>query len=172
MMLGQRVVALSFPKPYQGWRVVQPRILECIQSVIDTGLTGAPERFSLKYLNMLTYGRDENDLSQLKLRLMLDDFAIRGAGTMIRAEIERNDCVNVVEVYSGATVNVAFTHEQNQATGVVLAVDTIRNGPFGNFSAELPQMLETAHTTEKEIFFGLLDERTLEKLGPTYATQH
>ena len=172
MMLGQRVVALSFAKPYQGWEFVQSRIVECIQGVLSTDLTGTPERFSLKYSNVLSHGRDENDLSQLKLRVSLDEFTLRAAATVIRAEIDRNDCINIVEVMSGATVVLQLPAGVVQAKGVLLSVDTVRNGPFANFSKDLPQMLETAHTTEKEIFFGLLEKQTLEKLGPVYATEH
>src|ERR1700694_4860923 len=65
LTFGPYVLGMSFPKPYGGWRVVQPRILECMQAALDTQLPGAPERFSLKYINLLMYGRNELDLSQL-----------------------------------------------------------------------------------------------------------
>jgi hypothetical protein len=36
----------------------------------------------------------------------------------------------------------------------------------------LPDLLDKVHSTEKEVFFGLLSKETLEKLGPQYPTSH
>jgi uncharacterized protein (TIGR04255 family) len=167
MMFGSYVAGVSFPKPYAGWKKVQPLIMKCMSAVFGTKLTGKPERFSLKYVNLLRQGRDEFDLSQTTMRLELGEFEVRkGGNTFLRAEIERNGCVSVVDIASGG--KILATHGDAEATGVMVSVDVILPNVSADPLAGLPEALELLHSTEKEIFFGLLAKQTLEKLGPTY----
>ena len=166
--VGPRSVAVSFPKPYRGWREVKQRILQVMEAVNSTKLAGQAERCSLKYVNVLTQGRDEFDFSQLKVQVSLDDFPL-GGSVVVRAEIPLNGCQTVVEVITGAKVqDVRPDPRVASMMGVLLAVDTIRPGPFDNFFARLPELIESVHDTEKQIYFGLLTKETLEKLGPRY----
>jgi uncharacterized protein (TIGR04255 family) len=168
MLFGPHVTAVSFPKPYVGWEHVQPAILECMNAVFDTGMTGKPERFSLKYVNLLQQGRNEFDLSQINLQFKLADFPLREEGVIVRGEIEHNGCITLVEIASGAKVSVQGSPGES---GVLMSVDTSIAATSNDARAALPQVLETVHDTEKEIFFGMLSRATLEKLGPTYPTE-
>lgn len=171
VMFGPHVAAVSFPKPYGGWKKVQPLIVECMGAVFETQLTGKPERFGLKYVNLIQQGRDEFDMSQTTLHLELGEFELRkGGSTFVRAEIERNGCVSVVDIVSGA--KIPATPGNPEATGVMVSVDVILPKVNDDPVASLPEALELLHTTEKEIFFGLLAKPTLEKLGPTYTKIH
>jgi uncharacterized protein (TIGR04255 family) len=170
MLFGPHVVAVSFAKPYAGWKVVQPCVLRCLNMVFDTKLAGRPQRFSIKYINLLQHGRDQFDLSQTKMRLQLGAFDLAEEGTFVRTEIKRNGCTSVVEIASGA--KIVQPPSTDQATGVLLTVDTSIKAPESDFRSELEQLLNTLHTTEKEIFFGLLSAETLQKLGPRYETTH
>ncbi len=169
LMFGPRVLAVSFAKPYPGWSNVYPVILECVHTAFNTDLTGRPNRFSLKYINLLKQGRDDFDLSQTTLQLNLGSFQLRDQGRAVRAEILRNDCLSTVEIVGGAQVSLPGHPEM---TGVMLTVDTMKEYPQGDYRTDLPQVLETLHTTEKEIFFGLLTADTLQRLGPRYASTH
>jgi uncharacterized protein (TIGR04255 family) len=168
MMFGPHVAGVSFPKPYAGWKEVQPLILKCMDAVFDTKLTGKPERFALKYVNLLQHGRDEFDLGQTTLQLGLGEFGIASRGTYVRAEIERNDCICVVDIASGA--KIPATPANPEASGVVVSVDVILPKMSDDSQGKLAEALELLHSTEKEIFFGLIAKPTLEKLGPTYPT--
>jgi uncharacterized protein (TIGR04255 family) len=169
MMFGPRVTAVSFPKPYAGWKHVQPLIMECMNAVLDTKMTGRPERFSIKYVNLLQDGRNEYDLSQTNLRLQLGDFLLRDEGVIVRAEIERNGCITLVEIMSGG--KVAATPGNPEAMGVLMSVDSVLKVSDEEPRAALSRVLETVHDTEKEIFFGMIAKPTLQKLGPTYPTR-
>jgi uncharacterized protein (TIGR04255 family) len=168
MMFGPHVAGVSFPKPYAGWKKVQPLILKCMTAVFGTNLTGKPERFALKYVNLLQQGRDEFDLSQTTLRLALGQFGIKSSGTYVRAEIERNGCTCVVDIASGG--KIPATLGRPEASGVLVNVDVILPSVSDDPLPGLAEDLELLHSTEKEIFFGLLAKPTLEKLGPTYPT--
>jgi len=168
---GPNVMVVSMPRPYQGWQSVRGRIMECVHAAIEPGLIGNVERISLKYVNLLTLGRTPFDLGQLKVRLELDDLVAEGP-VAIRSEIQRNDCIVVVDIVSGATVQVTRPQGES-ATGVILTVDAIKRGSFDNtFSQQLPGLLDTVHRTEKEVFFSLLADETLKQLGPSYGTAH
>ena len=170
MMFSEYAVAVSFPKPYAGWAKIKPLILECMNTALETNLTGRPERYGLKYVNLVKEGRDAFDLDQTRVRIELGNFQPRSQGTtVIHAEIDLHGCINVVDIATGGKVAVPGHAEE---VGVVISVDTLRNSAGLNASAELPQVLEMMHETEKEVFFGLLNESTVEKLGPRYPATH
>jgi uncharacterized protein (TIGR04255 family) len=171
MMFGEFSVAVSFLKPYAGWAKVKLLILECINAAVETGLTGRPERYGLKYVNILKEGGDAFDLSQTRVRVELGDFQLRSQGSVaVHGEIELRGCTNVVDIVTGG--KVIIPGQEGEETGVVISVDTVSNSPGTDAIAELPQVLETLHETEKEVFFGLLQASTLERLGPRYPATH
>jgi uncharacterized protein (TIGR04255 family) len=170
MMFGEHAVAVSFVKPYAGWTKVKPVILECMNLVLDSMLTGTPERYALKYVNLLREGSSEFDLDQTRVRIELGNFHQRdNGGMLIHAEIERNGCINVVDIATGTRITLPGSAEE---TGVMISVDTVRPSEQADPRVELPQVLEILHETEKEIFFGLLTESTLQKLGPRYDAKY
>jgi len=168
MMFGDHSVAVSFVKPYAGWTKVKPMILEFMKTVLETNLTGVPERYGLKYVNLLKEGSDPFDLGQTRVQIELGDFPRRvGAPVAVHAEIDLNGCIAIVDVATGGKVTIPGRGEE---TGVVIAVDTVRNAVGSDAITELPDALETLHETEKAVFFGLIDESALQKLGPRYPT--
>jgi|ERR1700722_1706930 len=170
MMFGEYAVAVSFSKPYAGWAKIKPLILECMNTALETSLTGRPERYGLKYVNLLKEGRDAFDLDQTRVRIELGNFKPRSQGaTAVHAEIDLNECINVVDIATGGKIVIPGQPEE---VGVVISVDTLRNSAGLNASAELPQVLEMMHETEKEVFFGLLGGSTIENLGPRYPAKH
>jgi uncharacterized protein (TIGR04255 family) len=170
MMFGPYTTAVSFPRPYPGWAKVKPLILECMQTVLGTGLFSNPERVGLKYVNVLQEGRDEFDLGQTRVTVALADFPLRAEGASVRGEIERNGCITVVEVSGGLKISPGAG--KAELLGVQLTVDTIRPVKGTDLKNDLPSVLETLHDTEKGIYFGLLSDATLKKLGPRYKTTH
>lgn len=169
MMFGPRVTAVSFGAPYLGWAKVQPRIIQCMKAVFETSLMGKPERFALKYVNILQQGADEYDLSQTTAKVSLADFQLRREGLAVKAEVVRNDCTSIIEIATGAMVSGPGIVPQH---GVLLSVDSSKEVKEENYLVRLPQTLEILHTTEKEVFFGLLSSTTLDKLKPRYAAKH
>jgi uncharacterized protein (TIGR04255 family) len=170
MMFGEYSVAVSFLKPYPGWTKVKQMILEYIDTAISSTLTGRPERYGLKYVNLLKEGRNEFDLSQTRVRIELGGFPLRPNGpASVHAEIELHGCTNIVDVATAAKVLVPGRGEE---IGVLLSVDAVRNSGGLDPRQELPDMLEALHASEKEVFFGLLQGSVIEGLGPQFAATH
>jgi len=140
-----------------------------MELVFNTKLTGPPERYALKYVNLLTEGAHPFDMSQTTVQIKLGEFEFREANTAVHADIERNGCVSTVDIASGAKIQLPGAPE---AQGVLISVDTVIQATDETPSTALPRVLEILHETEKEIFFGLLSGSALEKLGPMYPAKH
>jgi uncharacterized protein (TIGR04255 family) len=168
MLFGPQVAAVSFPKPYSGWDKVRPKIVECMNAIFDSELMGRPERFSVKYVNLLQEGIDEFDIEQTNLKFSLGRLRIRRPGLAVKAEMELNGCDVIVEIATGANIVLPGFPQQS---GVLMAVDAIKQCNNVDCKASLPETLEALHNTEKEVFFDLLTPQTLEKLRPRYATK-
>jgi uncharacterized protein (TIGR04255 family) len=117
-------------------------------------------------VNLLKQGRDAFDFDQTRVRIELGDFKPRSQGvTVVHSEIDLNGCTNVVDIVTGGKIAIPGHPEE---CGVVISIDTLRSSAGLIASAELPQVLEMMHETEKEVFFGLLSVSTIQNLGPRY----
>lgn len=59
----------------------------------------------------------------------------------------------------------------SQRTGLLIDIDGVREHKTANlneFVGELPERIEAMHTLNKQLFFGLLTDKTLADLEPTY----
>jgi uncharacterized protein (TIGR04255 family) len=107
LLLGARMAAVAFARPYMGWAAVKPLIIQCFEGVLETEMVKAVERVSLKYTNLLAEGRNESDISQLVATVDLGGMQLRGPGLEIKAEIERNDCITIVQIASNVSARSA-----------------------------------------------------------------
>jgi uncharacterized protein (TIGR04255 family) len=171
LMLGARVATLSFTGQYSGWLNVRPLIEECIRAVLATDIVGPVERCSLKYVNLLTDGKDAQDLGQLDLTLKLNGFPTGGAGTAIRTQFELQGLTAIVDVTTDMTLIPPPDCGKGKGSGVMVNVDMIHAGPFADFAGELPEILDKLHELEKQVFFSLLTKPTLDRLGPIWTRQ-
>lgn len=165
LLLGGHVAAVSFPKPYPGWQRFKEIVEQSFLGVLSTDEISQVERISLRYSNVLCEGRDEFDLEQVKVEVRFGTFALRKNGRVFRAEIDMDGCIAIVEIAPGTIVSLPG---RAAFSGVLLNVDVIRNGPLDEFKERLPELLDTVHNVEKRVFFGLLTNETLARLGPKW----
>lgn len=163
--VGDRVLSLSLTKPYPGWAMFREAICEVMAVLQGTGIVSSVERVALRYSNILQIGADETDLSPLDISLRLNSFDRRGPGTHVRSEVELDDCINIIQIATSANIRLL---DDQQLSGVLLDIDSQKTGPFTNFWESYTEVIEDIHTTEKAIFFGLLTESSIEKLGPKW----
>ena len=168
LLVGDTVVALSHIAPYPGWSKLQPLILRLAETLQGTGVIDRVERFSLKYMNVFQHGGNDLDLAPFKIKCELDGFKLRGPGFSLRSEIDQGQCVSVVELQPGVTATINSQGTNRSFTGTRFSVDTIWQAGFKDFWNELPQMLGIAHVTTKHVFFGLLEDKTINDMGPTW----
>jgi len=166
LTLGERVVTLSILRPYPGWPEVLRRTGRLINALRETKLILDVERVSVRYSNLIPPGDEVADLQMLKVRLELDGFELSIPGVHIRAEIPDGKCQSIVQILQHAIAEIPSRGEKLE--GLLLDVDTLLPGPFSDFWGEYPELLEKVHLAEKRVFFGLLSEDTLERLGPKW----
>lgn len=162
--IGEHVIAMSCVRPYIGWRMFGTRILELASVVRETGLVDRPERFSLKYLDII---EGAADLGMLSVAVSIAGRQLRSEPLQVRTELRVQDLLHIVEIAVPAHV-VLQSGEQLQGTAV--STDTICLASEGaqdfweTFEARLGQI----HASNKELFFQLLSEQTLQYLEPEF----
>lgn len=167
--LGRNVASLSLFRPYPGWAAAEPLFREVADALAETKTVSNISRFSLKYINLLTVGSDASDMSILKVNLEAGEFKLRAPGRHVRFEIEHRGCTHVVQVITGADVTQTQPGTKGvRLQGLVVDVDTICAGPFGDDWARVSHQLTEAHEAEKDVFFGLLKNETILKMEPLY----
>lgn len=165
--IGRRSVAVHAKYPYQGWAIYRPLILRVVKLLKETNVVGKVERFSLKYLNVLPNDVMPEGIDALKVNLNMGDLQYKKATVHIRTEIEKGPTITIAQISTGA--NVLLANHQANIVGTLVDIDTVFMKIEGDFWTSIENNLELAHSTEKEIFFNLLQEPALAKLKPEYA---
>jgi uncharacterized protein (TIGR04255 family) len=164
LSVGDRVVSLSVQKPYPGWSEFKRLISQMVEQVAATGLVRSVEKVALRYPNIFA-ATDAPALSALVAQFRLSSFSPRETGMLIRAEIDFEGCLAIVQISPQA---IAKYENMDPQTGLLVDVDTQMEGPFKNFWSDYPNMLEKLHSVEKRVFFGLLTDKTIDAMGPTW----
>ncbi len=165
--VGAHVVSVHCKWPYQGWENYRPLIVKVLNVLNNSKLMKTLERFSLKYVNIITQPYAPNGIHDLNFDMSMHDLKFRTDALMVRAEIVKQPFVNVVQLMSGASMLIPEPTPQ-KFNGVIVDVDTIYQGDMAAFLTSFDTKLENAHAMEKEIYFSLLKPDTLNKLGPEY----
>lgn len=162
--IGNHVASISCAKPYAGWSNFKPKIIDLLSFLESTSLIDRPERFSIKYINVIPTGTTTL-LNGTKLAIQAGDFDLTARPLSLRAEIINGDFTNIVQVSTGIS---ATTSKKEQVEGTLLDIDTIYTGSWKDFWTDVDGLLDEAHVAEKEVFFGLLTKDMIDSLEPQY----
>lgn len=167
VLMGDCVLQISNRRPYIGWAEFKPMILSILVVLERENLVKDVERFSLKYTNVIE-AKDVNDIKEqnfyIRLRAELGGHDLTSQLTIIRTEVHTKGYINIVEIAPTTKIRVS---KDAQIGGLMVSVDTIHNNPpsfFGNRES----LLDAAHDMEKEIYFGILTQETIDRHGPVY----
>ncbi len=160
--VGDRVITLNCRRPYVGWARFKDAAVALSRIVESSGLIAQPQRHSLRYIDLLTEELAD-DLSVLRVAMNVGDLSIRNRVQM-RVEIPDADCLHVVQIATGAQVNLSGS----QITGTVVDMETSPANSTGDWSAVRAQ-LDVLHDLSKALFFRqILTVETVLKLDPEY----
>ncbi|PHQ57944.1 MAG: hypothetical protein COA29_02470 [Porticoccus sp.] len=161
--VGDRSLVVVFPAPYAGWSDVKSTCLELFEVLRSSDLVTEIERVSIKYQNIIASESEGASLGALDMTLEFGKgITPRGVGTSVRCEYESDDTVSIIMVYSGVGAKVCDIDRK----GLLVSVDTILTLP-ASFDS-LASQLDFLHHKEKEVFFSLLTEETIEFLEPVW----
>lgn len=166
VFIGDHAVALMCPRPYVGWKSFLPLILELLGYVKGTGVVGEPERFSLKYINLLEGPSPAAQYSLVHYDAVLGQrYRLNNLLTYTRTEFEQDGLTNIVEL--GAN-SVARSLKGESFKGLVVTVDTICKEPKDFWTNPGPH-IDKVHNVEKDVFFHVLTEETINKMEPVWS---
>lgn len=164
IQVGDHVAALSCPRPYTGWAEFGEMIRTFGRILRKTGLITRPERFSMKYVDILST-MSSPTIEALNVEFKLGGRDLTSAPVTLRAEIQEGSFTHIVQI-------VASVHAQmpdnTQISGILIENDTICNESGGDFWETFENQLDYMHAFNKRRFFELLKPETLMKLEPEF----
>ena len=170
IMLGENVVSLSCQRPYVGWDKFKPQILSLCQAILKSGIINHIERLSLKYINLIENIENSHGLNLLDSKISIGAFDLNEIGCNLRIEIKNQEIIKIVAIASSAQVNIQKT--QTQLTGLLFDIDSIFIIEGGwnasQFESLFDQKLDEVRENEKNIFFSMLLQNTVDHYGPIY----
>ena len=164
VQIGERVVSLNCRRPYAGWPEFARRIGELAAVLKETGLLTKPERFSLKYIDLIEL-EEPPSLSYLNVATDVGGRDLGKHPVHIRTEIEEDGLVHVLQIASPAEVRLGRGEAHK---GVLVDIDSIQKAGPEDFWSTLNERVDKAHALSKDVFFSLLSDNTLEQLQPEY----
>jgi uncharacterized protein (TIGR04255 family) len=165
VQIGEHVVSLSCRRPYSGWTVFSKDIQELILAIRETDLIRTPERFSLKYIDLIALDPPRG-LECLNLELRMGEYPLAKKPVQIRTEIEEDDLAHILQIVSPAVASVPG--EEQKAKGILIDIDSIWNPKEKNPWEAIESRLDDIHSSCKQMFFNLLTQRTIDLLEPEY----
>lgn len=164
--IGERTVSLNNRRPYQGWQEFSRRIRDLAQLLQGTGLFQSTERFSLRYIDLLELHAPPS-LAGLALELQLADRDLTTLPVYLRTELHDAPFFDVVQIGSPAEVAMPGG---DRRSGTIIDIETVRTvGAIEDPWRALESELDEAHDRTHRLFFALLTDEALARLGPVYA---
>lgn len=166
IQVGEHVVSLVCQQPYTGWAEFGNKIRHLIKVLQNTQLLTTPERFSLKYVDLLP-SDIAGTVSSLEtvIRIANRDITTTAHPVLLRAEEKHDEFINITQIASGVT---AKTQTGEKISGILVDNDTIYSHADGDFWGAVDRNLNPMHDLNKKLFFELLTDVTIEKLEPEY----
>src|SRR3989339_713656 len=121
IQIGEHVVSLSCRRPYTGWGNFETKIMELAEILKATSLVTRPERFSLKYIDIISL-TESPSLKPLRVVVKLGAHDLTRNHVQLRTELRENAFLHIVQIVSSAQA-VLSTGERFE--GLLLDIDTI-----------------------------------------------
>lgn len=166
--IGDNVLTLSPVQPYPGWSAFREKINLILNQLKAFQPLHNIERFSLKYIDILTEDIHKDIYDTLNIGLSLLDRKFNPKTLQVRVEVPQGNTLHLVQVIGHA---VATLPNSSTRSGIMVDVDSIITMPQKtkeeNFTG-LETLLNELHQENKSLFFNLLTENGFERLEPIY----
>ena len=162
--VGDHVASISCPRPYTGWSEFGRTIKEFVRVLEKSQLINKPERFSMKYSNVLSVAGAPT-IAALDVDFKLGGRDATSSPVALRVEESSGPFIHIAQII--ASVNAQLV-DGSQISGILIENDTIFNYVGGDFWATLERSLDPMHEFNKCRFFELLRPDTLAGLEPEY----
>lgn len=165
LRFGPDVLSISTAKSkqdYPGWEKLGAEIKRVIDKVIETGIIKKITRLAVRYIDYF----EENIFDNIKIDLLVKDKAQNNPPLVIHFCQELNGFKHFLRVANEVVVSDERSGEK--LSGSMLDIDTVLIDYDDSTISNLDSLFKSAHDSEKELFFSLLNEDFLEELSPEY----
>jgi uncharacterized protein (TIGR04255 family) len=162
--IGPQVLSYHRLAPYVGWAKFKPELDEVIAGVFEKADALRVERLGLRYLNALrTDVHGIRSISDLNLKFEIASERIFGNANINFTTGDSSDTACTVRIATTEFIQGALP--ENTSVYVYVDVDVFTKQGFETKDRTVVKdWIEAAHTREKEQFFRLLTETTIESL--------
>ena len=164
VLTGDRIAALSVTRPYPGWAEYERRISELAGWLRDSKMVKTPEQCTLKYLDFFECGLEEV-FKRLRVQIRIGKWQAEPGELRLQMKVQARRFDGIIQIMNPARVTVEGQAKEGLVTDVQV---TWKKKSDGDFWKGFPEMLARAKTACHELFFGLLNEETLQAHGPIY----
>jgi len=161
-------IAVSCGSPYPGWKAFKESMTTILVGLNQANFICAVERLSLKYIDLIESDDLKEQVGMLNASVELSGHKLKKEAAQLRMEIVEDDYIKVVQVVTGASVQLPDNEEkQGLITDIDVIVPTDDIG-FGDFLKDIDEHLDKLHSVNKQGFFDCLTDETIERLEPEY----
>lgn len=154
--IGPEVLTISSFPNYAGWANFSAQIFSILDKIENIGIIDSVVRISVRYINFF----NDNIFNNIDLSICIGENDIAYKNTIIRTEIDH-------EVYR-SSLQIANNANYNNKLGSIIDIDTYTESNLNLFFKNKKDLINGAHTKEKELFYSLLKDDFLKTLNPTY----
>jgi len=160
LLLGVRMISVINSAPYLGWKTFQSECLKIWNMVQELGAVQEIERLGLRYVNIF---EDIEIFSKTSISptLHLEFSGFTQKTSYFRTFFRRDTFGCLLQVSN------ELTEPQHQRNASLIDIDVSLDKEHLQNSI-ITEALDSAHTIEKELFFGLLQPEFLNTLNPEY----
>lgn len=166
--VSERSIVVGVKLPYQGWENFQRHIATVVKLAEESQFIQHIERFSLKYTNVVEPSDDRAPIRFTTAKIAIGDDDLDNERFDLRVERNEDEFIKIRRLVS--SVDVTLNHSGFRRSGILVEADTIINS-----TNEKPIMFATIHArlnelrlVNKQDFFAMLSDQTIESLGPQY----
>ncbi|MBI2926620.1 MAG: TIGR04255 family protein [Verrucomicrobia bacterium] len=159
VLVGPRAIAVGMRGEYPGWPALSGRIKETMRQFSQAGILKRTLRLGLRYISFFPFDIYPN----LLLRITVNDKSWDGDETFFKTVLSRGGCRSLLQIGKG----LALVDKPGE-TGSIIDIDSFTTETDDEFLDVLEKFLESAHQSEKELFFTVLKPEFLKTLNPVY----
>ncbi|MFP4528691.1 MAG: TIGR04255 family protein [Candidatus Kapaibacterium sp.] len=161
--LGPRVLAVDILDEYPGWQKYFSEIKSIISSFIEANIAADFRRIALRYINLLEY-KSIKDTLNIEFKINNEKYNKRKQ-SIITTVIEDENFQHNLRI--SENIEIEHTAKGINTQGTVLDIDTYTND-IHDFVTSYEEIIDSAHSKEKNFFFSLLQNSYLQTLRPSY----
>jgi uncharacterized protein (TIGR04255 family) len=163
-------LAIACKVPYSGWQAFKIAIERVLKLVAKEKIITNVNRIGLKYVDLVEKSTLQEQVGAVNLALTIANHQLTEEQFQLRLELTKKGFINAIQLIAGATISI---NNSDKRSGLIVDIDTIKNTvdlEMSSFMNSLSTTIEEMHTVNKEVFFDILTQSTINSLEPQYDT--